>query len=254
MSAISLVTFLFNIMTEEDENRLPGGATKEKKISKGVKAQLILYAVSVAIAILPIFSEWLWLRNAYTAVEVLAGYALWMTTWFLLLIVAVLLNVAAIIIGVVFFLLRAFKKKASIAQFAVSLIALVIIFFVATPIRELPPIIFDVWHDVDAVQSGELNTENLSISAERMESGQWYREGALYPTRGDNRILYKVWEPVLDHPNGTQIWVWIQFPPALSPSILREMSYVESSTNYQRFEITYTPILRVVVNAAAIRE
>ena len=49
-------------------------------------------------------------------------------------------------------------------------------------------------------------------------------------------------------------WGWLHFPSALSPATLREMSYVESSTNYHRFEITYTPILRVVVNAAAIRE
>jgi len=66
---------------------------------------------------------------------------------------------------------------------------------------------------------------------------------------GLHRGLYGAWGPSADRRP-----TWIQFPPALRPSVLNEIAPIEiyEQRGVRWFEVTITPNLRIVVDAVPV--
>jgi len=209
-----------------------------------VQCIFLLFAIAVFFIAEGVQSS---LTYAYSAMDVLVGYAEWypILIGILVAVVAVMLSANALII---LFLDRSGRNiKVHIWTAAISITAIVVLFGGFILFEDIPGLKRDTQTDIAAVESGELIEVNFLF---HLSWENFYRPASIRDIGGYSPLY------VIRHNELGRIY----FPRSLSPSALREHSeseifqIPEAAPGTRMFALAVTPQLQIVVDAIPIEK
>ena len=226
-------------------NRLPPTPEMISKEKKAWKPVFILTISAYALSALAIFSDMLLLRDAYTALEVLQASLLWLRIALFGSTAMLFILLVGYIVIIVSSKRKGTRSPEVMKRFMLLACIILAMFIFFLPLREGLPTMLAIPRDIAAIESGELEVFTVSFDTELLERGLPHgRRDPLMMSGGTYRGLYTSF-------GGGR---WVQYPRALSTSVLREMSPAEIYAPFGRhlFEMTVTPILGIVVDAVPL--